>query len=74
MSPDQPRIPNFKRLLVSGAMIGLIVGVIVAVSGDDAQGYSESSAMLYLGALGAFLGTGLAGLLGIALDRSGRSH
>ena len=72
MSSDLPRVPNFKRLLVGGALIGIIVGVVVSVLGDEAQGYSESSAALYLGALGAMVGLALAALLGITLDWSGR--
>ncbi len=73
MSNQPVRIPNFKRLLITGAVLGLIAGVVVSYLGDDVQGYSESTASMYLGAMGAVLGTGLAGLLGILLDRSGRS-
>ena len=36
--------------------------------------YSLSTAVLFLGALGAFVGAGLAGVLAILLDRSGRQH
>lgn len=73
MSPDQPRIPNFKRLLIGGALLGILAGVIVSFAGDEAPGYSETSAALYLGAFGAVIGLGLAGLLGVMLDRVGRS-
>ncbi len=73
MSPDQPRIPNFKRLLIGGAIVGIVVGVFISLTGDDAQGYSATSGALYLGAFGAVIGLALAGLLGVALDRSGRS-
>ncbi len=72
MSPDLPRVPNFKRLLIGGAIIGIVIGVIVSLLGDEAQGYSETSAALYLGALGAMFGLALAALLGITLDWSGR--
>ncbi|MDN5766994.1 MAG: hypothetical protein L0H96_16380 [Humibacillus sp.] len=72
MSPDTPRVPNFKRLLIGGAVIGIVIGVIVSVLGDDAQGYSETSAALYLGAFGAMFGLALAALLGITLDWSSR--
>lgn len=73
MSPDQPRIPNFKRLLIGGAILGVVVGVFISLSGDEAPGYSETSAALYLGAFGAVVGLGLAGLLGVVLDKLGRS-
>ena len=72
MTSQPPRIPNFKRLLISGAVIGIIVGVVVSLLGDSAGGYSETTAAMYLGALGAVVGLALAGLLGILLDRSGR--
>ena len=72
MSSEIPRVPNFKRLLVGGALIGIIAGVIVSVLGDEAQGYSETSAALYLGALGGMVGLALSGLLGVMLDWSGR--
>ncbi len=42
--------------------------------GDEVQGYTTTTGALYIGALGAFLGTGLAGVLGILLDRSGRDQ
>ena len=72
MSPDTARVPNFKRLLIGGAVIGIILGVIVSAVGDEAQGYSETSAALYLGALGAVVGLAIAGLLGVMLEWSGR--
>lgn len=73
MNSQPPRIPNFKRLLISGAVIGVIVGVAVSVFGAPAGGYSETTAAMYLGALGAVVGVALAGLLGVLLDRSGRN-
>ncbi len=72
MTSDLPRIPNFKRLLVGGAIIGIVIGVIISVVGDEAQGYSETTAALYLGAFGAMFGMALAALFGIMLDWSGR--
>jgi len=72
--PEQPRIPNFKRFLITGAVLGFLVGAVISILGDPVQGYSTTTGVLYLGALGAFLGTGLAGLLGILLDRSGRDQ
>lgn len=72
MNPDSPRIPNYKRLLLTGAALGALIGVVISVMGDDVRGYSTLTAALYLGAFGAMLGAGVGGLLGIALDRSGR--
>ena len=71
---ERPRIPNFKRFLITGAVLGFIVGAAIAIVGDEVQGYTTTTGALYIGALGAFLGTGLAGVLGILLDRSGRDQ
>ena len=72
--PERPRIPNFKRFLVTGAVLGFVVGAVISLVGDEVQGYTTSTGILYIGALGAFVGTGLAGVLGILLDRSGRDR
>ena len=71
---ERPRIPNFKRFLITGAVIGFVIGAAISIMGDEVQGYSATSGALYIGAFGAFIGTGLAGIVGILLDRSGRDH
>ena len=71
---ERPRIPNFKRFLITGALLGFVIGAAISLMGDEVQGYSDTSGALYIGALGAFLGTGLAGIVGIVLDRSGRDR
>jgi hypothetical protein len=74
-SPDgrsAPRVPNFKRFLITGALLGFFVGAVISLLGDDVRGYSATTGALFLGAVGALLGAGLAGILGILLDRSGR--
>jgi hypothetical protein len=76
-SPDgrsAPRIPNFKRFLITGALLGFLTGAVISLMGDDVMGYSATTGALFLGALGALLGAGLAGILGILLDRSGRAR
>lgn len=72
--PERPRIPNFKRFLLTGAVLGFVIGAVISLTGDRALGYSETTGALYIGALGALVGTGLAGVLGILLDRSGRDR
>ena len=42
--------------------------------GDEVRATTTTTGALFLGAFGAFLGTGLAGMLGILLDRSGRDR
>ena len=70
----QPRVPNFKRFLITGAVLGFVIGAAISIMGDEVSGYSTTSGALYIGAFGAFLGTGLAGLIGILLDRTGRDQ
>lgn len=70
----QPRVPNFKRFLITGAVLGFVIGAVISITGDEVAGYSTTSGALYIGAFGAFIGTGLAGLAGILLDRTGRDH
>lgn len=86
MSPEQQspppstRIPNFKRFLITGAVIGFVVGVLFAMrepggpSYNTTASYDPSAAMGYLGALGAFLGAGVAGIVALLLDKSGRQQ
>ena len=72
--PDGPRIPEFKRFLITGAVLGFIVGAAISLFGEPVENYAAVTGALYLGALGAFLGTGLAGVLAVVLDRSGRDR
>ena len=76
-SPDgrsAPRIPNFKRFLITGALLGFVIGAVISLMGDDVRGYSATTGALFLGAFGARRGAGLAGIVGILLDRSGRDR
>lgn len=73
MSEQRPRIPDFKRFLVTGAVLGFLVGAAVSVVRQGPPNYSATTMLLYVGVLGAMLGTGVAGLLSVLLDRSGRS-
>ncbi len=76
-SPDgrsAPRIPNFKRFLITGALLGFVIGAVISLLGEDVRGYSATTGALFLGAFGAMLGAGVAGILGILLDRSGRDR
>ncbi len=78
MNSQPARIPNYKRFLLTGAIIGLVVGGWIGLrepggpSYHETAQYSMGTALLFLGALGAFLGAGAAGVLAILLDRSGR--
>ena len=57
--------PNFKRFIITGAVLGLLVGIFFGLreSGGPSyhpeMHYDDSAAALFLGALGAFLGAGV---------------
>jgi hypothetical protein len=76
--PERSRIPNFKRFLITGALVGLVIGVWVGLREPGGPSYTTTkpfdtgAAVLFLGALGAFFGAGLAGILTILLERAGR--
>ena len=80
MSPETPRTPNFKRFLLTGALVGLVIGTVLGLRDPGGPSYPEgkafdlSTAVLFLGALGAFLGAGIAGILAVLLDRTGRGR
>ena len=80
MSPQPARPPNFKRFLVTGALIGLVVGVWFGLRDPGGPSYATTksfdsgTAVLFLGALGVFLGAGVAGLVAVLLDRTGRGR
>jgi MFS family permease len=65
------RTPNFARFLVTGAILGFVVGSAAAFVGDQAPGYGEGAAVAYLGVFGAAIGTMLAGVVAVLLDRRG---
>jgi hypothetical protein len=65
------RSPKFTRFIASGAVVGFVVGAVVALMGDPAPGYAEGSALFYIGVFGAAIGAVLAGVLAVLLDRRG---
>jgi hypothetical protein len=80
VSPDEPRTPNFKRFLITGALIGLAVGVWFGLREPGGpsytldKSYDVGTAVLFLGALGVLLGAGLGGIVALLLDRTGRGE
>ncbi|GAB3079484.1 hypothetical protein GCM10027053_49830 [Intrasporangium mesophilum] len=80
MSPETPRTPNFKRFLLTGTLIGLVAGIVFGLRDPGGPSYPEGktfdvgTAVLFLAALGAFLGAGVAGILAVLLDRTGRGR
>lgn len=74
MSLDRParlRRPRYLAFLVTGALVGLLATVVVALSADDAAG-STRRLMLYLGILLGGVGTLVGGALAVWLERDRR--
>ena len=77
MSVTPPRRPRFLRIIVTGAVIGFVLGAVVAVGGwfenpDSVlsqASYSSTTAVGYLGLLGAAMFAIVAAVLALALDR-----
>lgn len=75
------RAPQFRRFIVTGALVGFVIGAWVSLSGvfEDTTStayenyqYSPSAGVGYLGLMGAFLGALLAAVIAILLDRKPR--
>ncbi len=63
------RTPQFRRIIVTGALVGFVVGVFVALAGDGVNGYSASTEVGFFGVLFAALGAFLAALFAVLVDR-----
>lgn len=70
------RSPDFRRFIVTGALIGLAVGVWISLSGifedpekiPEGYVYSETTGAGFLGLLGAFVFGLIAALIALYLD------
>jgi hypothetical protein len=77
MTVTPPRRPRFLRIILTGAVVGFLIGAGLAASGrfEDptsvlSQGpYSPTAAIGYLGLLGACLLALVAAVVAIALDK-----
>ncbi len=69
MSAPRRRTPNFKRFLITGVLVGALLGAVVAVVGTPASGYDASTQLGYFAVMGAGLGALVAGLVAVLLDR-----
>jgi hypothetical protein len=63
------RVPKFPAFLVTGGLVGLITGVLVAMFGPDDPRYGPSTAIGFLGLLCAALGVLVGGIVAVLLDR-----
>jgi uncharacterized membrane protein YeaQ/YmgE (transglycosylase-associated protein family) len=74
VNPTRRRHPNFMAFIGTGVVIGFIVGSAVAyfVPGNTTQFgrvYSDTTSVMFMGIVGAFLFGLLAAVLAVLLDR-----
>lgn len=78
--PRPPRTPNFVRIIATGAILGALVGGLIAWTGvltDESaipQGYKYgmSDGVGILAMFGGVLGAIVAAVVAVLLDRTGR--
>lgn len=63
------RRPQLLSFLVVGALLGLVPGLLLGVSGSDVPGSSPLQVIIVLGALGAILGGFLGSVVYLVADR-----
>jgi hypothetical protein len=63
------RAPDFRRFMITGALVGLVVGVIIANTGPDAQGYSARTGAALIGGVLAALGALAGAIVALLLER-----
>ena len=63
------RKPKFTPFLVSGGLIGLLIGFFVSVSGPGDASYDASAVLGFLGLIGAGLGVLVGGIIAVLLDK-----
>lgn len=71
--PPTRRYPNFVAFIATGAILGFVVGSAFAYFSDNTtdygHDYSTTSAVLFLGVVGAFVFGLLAAVVAVLLDR-----
>ena len=69
MRPAPPRTPNYLRFIVTGAILGFVVGAVFSLVGEGAPDYSSGAQIAFFGVMFAGIGALLAGLLAVLLER-----
>lgn len=64
-----PRTPNFPAFLISGGLVGLLIGFFVSVFGPAADRYDASATLGFLGLICAGLGVLVGGIIAVLLDK-----
>lgn len=63
------RAPDFRRFIITGAIVGFIVGAIIASGGPDIQGYSDRTGVALIGGVLAALGALAGAVVALILER-----
>jgi len=63
------RSPRFTRFLITGGVVGLLIGVLLSLVGHPDARYDVSVAMGFLGLVCALLGVLVGGVIAVLLDR-----
>ena len=63
------RTPNFTAFLITGALVGLLIGFFLSISGSADPRYDASAALGFLGLICAGLGMLVAGIIAVLLDK-----
>ena len=69
VSQPPRRTPNFLAFLITGGLVGLLIGFLVSVFGPAADRYDASSTLGFLGLICAGLGVLVAGVIAVLLDK-----
>jgi ethanolamine transporter EutH len=63
------RQPRFAAFLITGALLGILIGVALSVIGPEDPRYDGSAALGFLGLIFAGLGALLGGLIAVLLEK-----
>ncbi len=63
------RAPKFRAFLLTGALLGLVVGVLIDLLGPTDARIQATSSLAFFAVVGASVGAFLAAIIAVLLDR-----
>lgn len=60
---------KFRSFLFTGAVLGFLIGAVIAAIGPSSPRVSGGSALAFMGMVGALIGTLIGGLVAVLFDR-----